>query len=233
MSKSNEILEEKRGNKSYLYIKNSKHRIPKCIKLNEDLSLFLGLLYGDGCITNLMSSKKNHDWRIFFVGNDKLIIKTYSDLIKKIFEIKPYIHNRITKQEVYFNSKIIYNILTNEFNFPDGEKIGRLSIPKRVLNSKYITYFLSGVFSTDGTFTLYRNYPRISMASATYKFVMGIKDILIKLKFKPYLNVWDRKKGNKLYFLRLNGKEQTKLFYKKINFIGHKSNKLKKYINFI
>jgi intein/homing endonuclease len=227
------LLEKTVEGKKFLYVKGSKHNIPlENIKLTKDLSLFLGLLWGDGCIKNINKVMKKYDWRIFFVEDDDIVVEQFCDLTRKVFEINPHKFDRITKTEVSFSSKIVYKIISSIFNFPDGEKIGRLRIPNLILesNTETILSFLRGVFSTDGKFTLYKNYPRVGLESATYDFIYDIKNVLEKLNFNPRIYKWNRKKGNKLFGLYLNGKEQTKLFYMKINFIGEKADRLKSYL---
>ncbi|MDE1761834.1 MAG: hypothetical protein KGH78_01420, partial [Candidatus Micrarchaeota archaeon] len=46
-----------------LYIKGSHHRIKHPI-LDGKLALFLGILWGDGCIYNRVNCTKFGDWRI-------------------------------------------------------------------------------------------------------------------------------------------------------------------------
>jgi hypothetical protein len=58
-----------------------------------------------------------------------------------------------------------------------------------------------------------------------------VESALKKLGFNPRIHVWNRKNNRKLFGLYLNGKRQTILFYKKINFIGEKKYKLRNFIN--
>jgi len=80
---------------------------------------------------------------------------------------------------------------------------------------------------------LYKNYPRIELNSATLELIKDVEKALKKLGFAPTVYTWKRKEDNKLHGLYLNGEKQIKLFYKKINFIGEKYNKLEKYIKSI
>ncbi len=212
------------------YVKGSGHRV-KIPKLDKDLALFLGILWGDGWISKREVAEKKWNWRIGIVEDDIPLIKHFIILTEKVFSIKSKIHDRKTYLEAYFNSRIVYEFLNKIYGFPDGKKIGRLYIPKVIADSnELVSSFLAGVFSTDGKFVVYRDYPRIGVDSATLIFIEDIKNTLIKLKFKPTFYTWNRKKGNKLYGLYLSGFEQVTVFHEKIGFIGEKANKLEHFL---
>lgn len=213
-----------------LYVKGSSHRV-SIPNLNKKLALFLGLLWGDGWLLNRNIAKTNGNWRIGLVEDDLPLINNFALLVEDLFRIKPKLCDRITKIEVYFNSRIVYDFLNLKFNFPDGEKIGKLRVPKQILFSKRCTLaFLSGLFSTDGSFTLYKGYPRIQFDSATFEFVKEVESILTDLDFNPRFYTYNRSNGNKLYGIHLNGVKQVCLFNKLIGFIGEKANKLANFI---
>ena len=164
------------------YVKGSGHRV-KIPKLDKDLALFLGIVWGDGWLYDRKKAIKNYSWRIGIVEDDKPLIQHFVNLTDKVFQIRPKLNDRITKTEAYFNSKIVYELLTNVYGFPDGYKIGRLNIPNQILDStELISSFLTGIFLTDGKFVVYKNYPRIGVDSATLIFIEDIKNALIKLK---------------------------------------------------
>jgi intein/homing endonuclease len=216
-----------------VYVKGSHHRINLPV-IGEDLALFLGIMWGDGWAVNRKIAALKGQWRLGIVEDDKIIIDNCVLLSKRLFGVPFQICDRKTKYEAYLNSKIIYEILTSIFKFPDGEKKGKLRIPAKILQSRnLIIPFLRGLFSTDGKFVLYKNYPRIELNSATLELIKDVEKALKKLGFAPTIYTWKRKGGNKLHGLYLNGENQVKLFYKKINFIGRKYNKLEKYIKSI
>lgn len=219
-----------RKNGEFLYVKGSPHRV-KVPSMNEKFCLFLGMLWGDGWIVRRDVAERKSQWRIGIVEDDKKLIKTFKTLVKEILGIEAKILDRKTKYEVYFNSRIIYEILNRVFEFPDGKKKGKLKIPSIILHSnRLICSFLKGLFSTDGSIVFSQSYPRIVLDSATLTLIEDVKKALKNLGFNPRVSVWNRRNGSKLYRLHLNGWEQTLLFYRKINFIGEKANKLKKYI---
>jgi len=57
------------------------------------------------------------------VKDDKFIISTFDSLVRKIFSIKPNVHPRIGKYEIYFNSRVVYEILTRIFGFLTAKKL--------------------------------------------------------------------------------------------------------------
>jgi len=218
------------GGRKYLCLKGSKHKVAFPF-LNKDLAFFLGLLWGDGWVTGRRNSLRYGHWRIGLVEDDELIISTFDSLVRKVFSVKPNVHHRVGKHEIYFNSRVVYEILTRIFGFPDGEKIGRLRMPKVVRGSEIlIVAFLQGIFSTDGKFVVHEGYPRIGLDSATKEFLDDIELALKQLGFKPRRSVWRRRQGNPLFSVYLNGIRQTRLFQNKIGFIGGKREILERYL---
>ncbi|GEM_PF-2010332 len=214
-----------------IYIKGSSHRIPN-FKISGDVALFLGLLFGDGWMTDRKRALVKGDWKIGLVEDDKGVIDIFSELVKNVFNVKVALRFRKTYYEAYFSSRLIYEVLNRTFEFPDGYKFGKLKIPKMINESKeLLTPFLRGLFSTDGKFTIYKNYPRIGLDSATKEFIEEIYIALENLGFNPRKYTWKRKEGGKLYGLYLNGKDQVKLFAQKINFVGDKRELLEKYVS--
>ena len=214
-------------NEDLFYVKGSGSRV-KIPLLNKNLALLLGILWGDGWLASRKVALKNYSWRVGIVEDDKPLIYKFIELTNEVFGITPKIHDRITKLEAYFSNRIVYEILNRIYHFPDGDKINRLKIPAQVLESDELTkQFLSGLFSTDGKFIIMRkNYPRIGLDSASLEFIKEAEMALIRLNFNPRFSVWNRKTGNKLYGLCLNGFEQATKFHKEIGFIGEKANKL-------
>ena len=180
------------------YIKGSGYRIPK-INIDRNLALFLGLMWGDGCIVSRKCAIKTGDWRICFVEDDKDLIDTFCNITRLIFNIRPHVHFRKTYYEVIFSNRIVYEILYQFFKFPDGHKINRLKIPFQIKTSKnLISSFLQGLFSTDGKFVIDRGYPRVGFDSATKLFLDDVVSILIDSGFNPRKTLWNRKNGNVL-----------------------------------
>lgn len=219
------------GGRKYLCLKGSKHKVA-CPVLNEDFALFLGLLWGDSWVTSRRNSLRYGHWRIGLVEDDEIIISTYDSLVRKIFSVKPNVHPRVGKYEIYLNSRVIYEILTRTFGFPDGKKVGRLRMPEVVRGSEIlIAAFLRGIFSTDGKFVVHKGYPRIGLDSATEEFLGDIELVLKRLGFKPRRSVWQRRRGNPLFSVFLNGIRQTRLFQNKIGFIGRKRQILEHFLH--
>ena len=218
----------------YFYVKGSHHRI-KIPDLNQNLALFLGLLWGDGWITRRAIARVKQDWKVGIVEDDNALLPYVHKLIKDLFSIDAHIYNKGNYYYIMFSSRIIYELLNQTYGFPDGEKKDRLYVPKQILSdTKLSKAFLNGLFSTDGclTFTkwLTKKYPRISFSSASIDFTKEIFYLLKEFGFVPHLNSYSRRVGNPLYTIRLNGLEQAKLFHKEINFVGDKQSKLENVI---
>lgn len=226
-----------RGNRGNYYIKGSHHRliIPE---INRKLALFLGLMYGDGCISSREIAIKTGDWRISIVEDDKKLLLHIKNLVKNLFgiDVRVFIRQNNTYQ-VFFSSRVVYEFLNKKFGFPDGTKKGRLRVPIQIFKStSLIDNFLSGLFSTDGTFYISDGYPRLSFSSADYIFAKEINELLILRGFSPKINEYRRRindigGGNKIYNVRLNKTREIYLFHKKINFVGDKEGKIGNFIN--
>lgn len=218
----------------YYYVKGSHHRI-KIPDLNKDLALFLGLIWGDGWIVGRALARVKQDWKVGLVEDDAELLPYVQKLIKNLFFIDAHMYHKRNYYYIVFSSRIVYELLNQTYNFPDGEKKDRLHIPKQILsNSNLSKAFLNGLFSTDGclTFTkiLNKKYPRISFSSASSEFAEEVFVLLKSIGFSPHLNPYNRKIGNRLYTIRLNGIKQVSFFHKEINFVGDKQNKLENII---
>jgi len=165
------------------------------------------------------------------VEDDKFIVLSFDSLVRKVFSVKPNIHSRHGKYEIYFNSRVVYEILTRIVGFPDSGKIGKLRIPEVIKGSELsIAAFLRGIFSTDGKFVVHEGYPRIGLDSATREFLDDIELVLRQVGFRPRRSVWQRRRGNPLFSVYLNGIGQTRLFQDKIGFIGRKRQILEQFL---
>jgi len=72
--------------------------------------------------------------------------------------------------------------------------------------------FLARHFLNDGKFVVHEGYPRIGLESATKEFLDDVKLALEQLGFKPRRSVWQRRQGNPLFSVYLNGTRQIDLF---------------------
>jgi len=104
------------GGREYLCLKGSKHKVAFPV-LNKDLAFFLGLLWGDGWVTSRRNSLRYGHWRIGLVEDDDLIISTFDSLVRRVFSVEPSVNSRVGKHEIYFNSRVVYEILTRIFWF--------------------------------------------------------------------------------------------------------------------
>jgi len=172
-------------------VKNSIQPISKPQKTNKELAEFLGILAGDGCLTR--------GYEVTVTCNaivDKpFVVNRVAHLFNYLFEITPRI--RIQKNTICCYSKELYSFLSNEYNFPIGEKKNRLFIPERIRqNSEFLVCFLRGVFDTDGSFYKHhKNTATVEFISCSQGFLYEIYFALKKLNLKPSLS----RKGVRIY----------------------------------
>jgi intein/homing endonuclease len=153
--------------------------------VNEDFVEFLGICFGDGCLSvNLYK----HDYFLQIVANsiDELkYLKFVSFLIEKLFGLKIIIRKQITNTIILSKrSKQLIELL-NEYGMPIGKKY-KLHVPKCVLISNKLSLaFIRGLFDTDGSLTFKRTcYPAISITSRCKELLIEVRKILLKNSFK-------------------------------------------------
>lgn len=169
-SKLNKRLEKAR--------KCIKNRIPNVkINLNKNVCEFYGALMGDGCLSKC---KVNRWYRyyIIFTGHkqlDKDYHENYlNNLIKKEFQIKPYIQlikNVNARKMTLFNISLFKEL--KKLGFPVGKKGQKLKIPNRLLKLPWNLkkYLIRGIFDTDGCISARKDegykYPHIIITTSS------------------------------------------------------------------
>jgi len=135
------------GDIKIFFVEKEKQRyLPKIIskvKMDEDLSEILGVLNGDGHLSNF-------NYEVCVVGN-----------LKKLFEKKFGISFTLRREKSAFKlrcySKEISNFLSSEYNLPRGNKLGKLKMPNQVLKSNiFLRNYIKGLYDTYGSFYLRR-----------------------------------------------------------------------------
>lgn len=188
-------------------------------KMNAYLAEILGILNGDGHISNF-----KHE--VCIVGDLKE--KKYYIYLKKLFQRAFGISFTIYKGESYFKlrtySTELSDFLTKEYGLPKGNKLGKLKIPKQVLTSRnLLKSYLRGLYDTDGSFYIRRrNDPVVQITSADPSFLKEVKEALISLDFNVAKGV------NRIFIYR---KEDIKNFFSTIKPANSKH--LKKYQNYL
>jgi ribonucleoside-diphosphate reductase alpha chain len=165
------------------------HHNEKLIKmpeiLDEKFAEWLGLLYGDGNITNIKYANKNSAHYIGFQvdAQDKDLIKYIQDLSYELFGVKSFIHRRKDKKDNSVSVRITSHPLirflkVNGLYKTKGDKI---RVPEKIKNSpsSVRAAFLRGYFESDGSITKNKPYPNCS--SINKEFIEDIQDLLFSL----------------------------------------------------
>ncbi len=239
-----EFLKNMSQNLSKIDIKKGL-KIP--VHITEDLAYLCGVFAGDGSI-NYRKSK--HEYSLKVVGNPKdekefyhLIIGPKFENVFGIFPRMKY-HDKATTYGFSVYSKTIYNYLVNFIGLPSGVKYGSLKIPEIFYeDDKLLIAFVRGVFDTDGCISFkkrtkqYKDYPTISVASKSSRFIKQIVEVLQKIGFELWVQYNYKKYDSRIKAgytiistININGKPRLKLWMNKIGFYSPKHlEKIKKY----
>ena len=179
--------------------------------VNYSLAYFLGVVFGDGHIIGSFRPSKE---RRFGVVIQKLR-SDYSEfylpnLIHNIFSVKPKIFLWKRKNElvsININSKVIYRIFTNLFNFSHGKKSDKVIDRLKDFDYEFKKHFIAGFFDTDGG----RASTSIALCNSSKKAIDFVKTFLDaeEITYKIY----SQSKGiHKWYILYIIKKDKNKLF---------------------
>ena len=175
------------NNLQYTEIKRPKFIPKKFIKpsLTESLSEIFGILNGDGHI-----SKINHEVCVVLSYLEQEYFDYIKILFESIFKLKFTSQKQNTAIKLRCYSKELSSFLEDIYNFPRGNKLGRLKIPQQLFNSnKFLMTYIRGLFDTDGSFFIRRKKePVIQITSADPIYLKQIKDTLIYLGFNAKLS---------------------------------------------
>ena len=153
-------------------------------KLSEDFAEFLGILYGDGCLS------KNYG--VYVTCNaisDRLfVLNVVRPLFEKLFKSNVAIRIKKNATHCRLYSKSAYKHLVN-FGFPEGIKKNQLRIPIGILkNKKYSLAFLRGLFDTDGGFHRHhKQSAQVEYTSHSPEFLKQVWKLLADLGFNVKL----------------------------------------------
>ncbi len=210
------------GDKTLHFTESEKKQyLPKqvpIIKMDEKMAEILGILNGDGHLSNFK-------YEVCIVGD--LREEEYYSYLKNLFESKFGLPFTLRREKSAFKlrcySKGISGILFSEYHLPKGNKIGHLKIPSQVhLSKKFLRAYHRGLFDTDGSIYFRRkNEPVVQITSADEVFLKEVKDALNLLGFTV-------SKGNQRIFIY--GKSNVKRFFEEIKPANSKH--LKKYQNY-
>ncbi len=192
----------------------------KDFKIDTDLSEILGVLNGDGHLDPI-------NYEICVVGNS--LEKDYCSYLKRLFEakfgmdFKTLFPANCFKLRIY--SKNLFRKLSEVYNLPLGNKMGKLKIPSQIKeNPEFLKAYIRGLYDTDGCFHIRRKKdPMVIITSADETFLSEVKAALESLGFHP-------SRGDKRIFL-YRPKEVAR-FFDEIKPANPKHlNKYQKYLN--
>ncbi len=127
--------------------------------MDKDLSLFIGMMCGDGHLSIHTKKRKYgtyYDHYVGFCNTDKRLMIMFDELFYRIFKVKGHFYprdrdNRKRIYEFHSYSKEVFEKISS-LGFPIGVKRDSLRIPEFVKNSSEDEKlnFLLGVLVTDG-----------------------------------------------------------------------------------
>lgn len=218
-------------------IQTSRQDLKKGLVLPEktscDLAEFLGILIGDGCITNASGR-----YFVEIVGSpiyDKEYLTEYvAPLIEKLFSKKPTVRHRERGIRVKISSKEIFEFLVNVVGLDYGfGKCYRVRIPESLVdNWGLVKHTLRGISDTDGSLFISDkpgclNYPSLEITTASVGLINQIYSILLKQNFRPTIRSFTPPKGARIYKLGLYGHKMVYKWFAEIGFSN--PSKIRKY----
>ncbi len=197
-------------------------------KISGELAYLVGYLMGDGCLT-----KK---WTIRICDEIDTQINYIEKILKSNFDLKGRKYSSEREVVYLIYSKCLWLFLHNIFDFPKGEKKGKLRIPNAIKNGNKIIKieFIRGFLDADGGLPRIEEYKKIpnwilnksqiEISQSTQIFLEDLKNLLLEFNLKsngPYYH-----NANKCYRLILSKNSLSSCNNIKIFRNPYKSNRL-------
>ena len=190
----------------------------KDLVLDEDMAYLIGVIIGDGHISNNTKSKTDlsKDYQINIELTNYDYLKEVELLFKKFVKTKSATHplkkREGKKQSWVFRvrNKELYLYLTKIIGIPCGSKSGRLFIPENIMkgNDAIKKNFISGFFDTDGG----KRGNALGFSMKSEQLQKDISSLLKELKIRHYNERWFNKKYQLYYYGIKLSKKFTKMF---------------------
>ncbi len=189
--------------------------------LSKGLCEFIGAFIGDAFYNTYQSGK----YTIQFTGDanldDKYYTLTITPITKRLFGMKPYIQKKKNSLRVNFQSKELFYMLKDRFEFPQGKKVYSVKIPEEIIKAgkEYIYATIRGIFDTDGCIffdkrALYKGpYPRVTLQIANKSLFLQLKSLLSE-EFKLYTS----ERSDRKFYIEIYGHEQLQKWMLLIGF---------------
>jgi intein/homing endonuclease len=121
------------------------------------LALFLGMLIGDGYISNRKNGFGYPTYSINFYNTNQKLVVLFAQLFYELFDEKGKINSRKREgRKIIYDfckhSKEIFDYVVYDIGIPFGKKASIVEVPDIIFNSNELVkkYFLLGLFYTDG-----------------------------------------------------------------------------------
>mgnify|MGYP001176286997 CR=1 FL=1 len=181
----------------------------------EKLALFLGMLCGDGCLSNSHNGRGQRDYPIQFTNNSLVNMQMFDDLFFDIFGIRGRVSSRKREgRKLIYGfrkyNKEIYNNLTN-LGFPMGVKRDKLRIPQIIVNGnrKEKELFIYGFSITDGHFN---KHGGLAFHLGSKDFIEDLKKLICSMiDYEREIKNYIQKEKYLSYQLYLNRKEKESI----------------------
>jgi len=196
---------------------------------SNKLALIYGILLGDGCLSKVGSKH----YFISIAGSIRDDLPFFQEkvvpLLKEFVSNNIKIQKRIKQRELHicFTNRKLFEFLV-KIGFPIGKKGTKVKIPD-YFSKKYIKNIVKGYFATDGSLVITNNngtkYPRIEFSSISKPLLLQVLDYLqsIGMKGACYTSkIYSNPHWNPHYRIQFNGKNNLKIFRKKIGFVNPK-----------
>lgn len=197
---------------------------------SQKLAVLYGLLCGDGSLTSYEAAARQGKWRIDFAESDSEVVVEYARLTKEVFGVSPSVRNRKRWHEAYYCSKVVYRFYSRVLGHRTGKKTGSLRIPESFRHDPRLLFgFLRGLFTAEASIKVERNI-RIALEMQEPLLMKQTASILKDATFHPHLYSY-AKNGRHVYGLYIYGLDETRLFHRRIGFVGRKRLRLSKVIS--
>lgn len=181
-------------------------KLPK--KENEFKEFFyvLGLIFGDGCGSDLRLS-----------NNDMFLLEKYKSFFEQAAGVKSTIVQARTSKDAYnYGWKTFREMIKTLFNFPTRKKSHKIKVSELIeqMPNEFVSEFISGYFDTDG---YVQDKCSAEISTVSEEMANGLSRLLLRFGIIPYI-----RKNKNSYRIIISGKTNIS------NFIGKTGFKLKR-----
>ncbi|MAG39624.1 hypothetical protein CMI41_01500 [Candidatus Pacearchaeota archaeon] len=142
---------------------------------NEELSYFLGIILGDGCLIHQKREKRN-SWCVQVTSSSLEKINFLESLVKSLFGADAVHYSVRTYYQMYIFSKPLVMLLAELYELPVGLKYDTIKVPEIVKkNNIWKRAFIKGVFECDGNIYKHRSGIAVQLRQKSKSFLDEIR----------------------------------------------------------